>query len=370
MPNKILILFLFFGISLFAENEKMMNYGVLDNHSFVLPNGWINAQVSNLQTNETVDIFNIRSTEMDGLEEFGTTFGDMNGFEGRIGYGLSKRDSIFFKYSYQNIEYAGSNLKNSRIDFWNRFQLYSNNYSFFKSVSVDFGFRQNSAEDITISNYKLMNSFVKKIDDSYAIGENGEIYQDETHGENGEIYQDETQIYITDSNGNFLLPEFTTKNMSADSYYLKFLFGNRVGKKTVLDFYSAYIFTDISTDIEISPSDLVPSSLKTDLSRSETALNLGFSLISEFKYFVFEFNYDYYKMSRDSNLDYENSSHNIESVMTFPISKQLSFFAGGKIMFQQMNSDVPYLYNEYTQTQFDRKYGFARFGLIYNLGVF
>jgi hypothetical protein len=358
LPRKILILFLFFGVSLFAEISKMMNYGVLDNHSFVLPNGWINTQVSNLQTNETVDIFNIRSTEMDGLEEFGTTFGDMNGFEGRIGIGLTKRDSIFFKYSYQDIEYAGSNLKNSRTDFWNRFQLYKNNYSFFEAVSVDFGFRQNSAEDITISNYKLMNSFVKKIDSSYSIGDNGEMYKDDV------------QIFTTDSNGNFLLPEFTTKNMSSESYYLKFLLGNRIGKKTVLDLYTSYIFTDISTDIDVSPNALVPSSLETDLSRSETALNFGISLISEFKYFIFEFNYDYYKMYRDKDLDYENSSHNIESVISIPISKQLLFFTGGKLMFQQMNSDIPYLYNEYTQTQFDRKYGFVRFGLIYNLGVF
>jgi hypothetical protein len=358
LPKKILILFLSFGVSLFAEISKMMNYGVLDNHSFVLPNGWINTQISHLQTNETVDIFNIRSTEMDGLEEFGTTFGDMNGFEGRIGYGFSKRDSIFFKYSYQNIEYAGSNLKNSRIDLWNRFQLYKNNYSIFNAISFDFGYRGNSAEDITISNYRLMNSFVKKIDSSYSIGSSGEIYKDDV------------RIFATDSNGNFVLPEFTTKNMSSNSAYLKFLFGNRIGDKTVLDLYTSYIFTDISTDIDVSPNDLVPSSLETDLSRSETALNLGFSLISEFKYFIFEFNYDYYKMYRDSNLDHENSSHNIESVISIPISKQLLFFAGGKIMFQQMNSDVPYLYNEYTQTQFDRKYGFARFGLIYNLGVF
>jgi hypothetical protein len=355
--NKLLLI-IFFTISLFAEKPKMMNYGVLDNHAFVLPSGWINAQFSNLQTNKTVDIFDIRSTEIDGLEDFGTTFGDMNGFEGRVGIGLTKRNSLFFKYSYQNIEYAGANLKNSRVDLWNRFQLYRNNYSIFNAISVDVGYRGNSAEDITISNYRLMNSFVKKIDSSYAIGNSGEIYKNDV------------RIFATDSNGNFVLPEFTTKNMSSNSGYLKFLLGNRIGDKTVLDLYTSYIFTDISTDIDVSPNDLVPNSLETDLSRSETAMNFGFSLISEFRYFIFEFNYDYYRMYRDSNLDHENSSHNIETLISIPVSKELSFFAGGKIMFQQMNSDVPYLYNEYTQTQFDRKYGFARFGLIYNLGVF
>ena len=34
-------------------------------------------------------------------------------------------------------------------------------------------------------------------------------------------------------------------------------------------------------------------------------------------------------------------------------------------MFQQFNSSLPYLYNKYTQTQFDKKYGFAKFGLAY-----
>jgi hypothetical protein len=368
--RKFTLLLLLFA-SLQAGESKMMNYGVLDNHSFIPPKGWFNLQISNLQTNETVDIFNIRASETKDLGNLGATIGNMDGFETRIGTGIFQNDALFFKYSYQNIEYAGSELKNSRIEFWNRYQLHNNNYSFFSAVSFDIGYLRNSAEDITISNHQLIDSLIKKVYPNSGVTKNNEM----SEILNKPIYMisiDGSETMLTDSNGNSITPSFSTENMSSNTLYLKLLFGSQVGSKTLFDLYTTILYTDISSEIVIPNNimDHVPSSFKSDLSRSETAMNVGLSFISEFSYFLFELNYEYTRIFRDSDLTYENNSHTLDSVLSLRLSRNISLFAGGRLMFQQMNSDIPYLYNQYTETQFDRKYGFARFGLIYNLGVF
>jgi hypothetical protein len=336
-----------------------MNYGVLNNHAFTMPEGQVSVEASYLRTNDELDIFNIRDSELGTLSKYGSSIGDMSGFETEFGVGISERDSLFFNFQIWNLDYASSNLKNSQIEFWNRYQLRRNRNAFIDSISFDIGYKRNWAEDISVSNPTVINSMIKKIspNSSYSIEEDGSVKDGDT------------EIILFDDFGNRVSPEVNIEDMASDSIYLKLLFGKRVLRRTVIDFYTAFAYQNISTKIDVFPSSIVPNSLETDLDRDETVGTLGFSLISEFTSTILELNYEYSKIWRE-DLSYENSSNSLEASLLFPFSKNFVAFLGGKLMFQQLNTEIPYLYNRYTETQFDKKYGFAKFGLIYKIGAF
>jgi hypothetical protein len=337
-----------------------MNYGSMTNHSFTIPEGQLSLKLSYLRVNGDLDIFNIREKEIGSLQNYGSNIGDMSGFESEVSLGISKKDSLFLNYQEWDIDYAGSTLTNRKLDIWNRYQLWSSKYTLVRAVSFDIGYRRDSGKDLTITNPTIMNSMISKVspNSNYSIGENGDILQ----GGNS--------IQLYDSNQNLISPKVGINDMSSNSYYLRLLFGKRVFKKTVLDLYFSYIYRDITTKIDVYPSDLVPNSLETDLNRDEKVGNIGVSLVSEFRYFLFEANYEYNRIFRDKDLDFMEHSTHLDIILSFPLSKKLLFFTGGRLMFQQFNGDIPYLYNRYTETQFDKKYGFAKFGLIYKIGAF
>ncbi|MEA3353047.1 MAG: hypothetical protein U9Q33_04425, partial [Campylobacterota bacterium] len=82
--------------------------------------------------------------------------------------------------------------------------------------------------------------------------------------------------------------------------------------------------------------------------------------------YILEFNYEYNKLFRDKKLEYMNKNNIINMFLSKKISDNVLVYLGGRAMFQQFNTDIPYLYNQYSQTQFDKKYGFAQLGLIYS----
>ena len=352
---KYIIFFISFTIFSFAQS---INYGVLNNQAFTMKKG-ISFKASYLRVNDDLDFLNMRESELGSLSKYGTSIGDMSGYELEARVGIFDKDSLFLNFQEWNIDYGGSKLSNQKIEFFNRFNIVSNPYSVINSLSFDLGFIYNSADRVNISNIELMNSMINKISPN----------TDFSIGENGTILKNGTKTTIYDTNQNVVVPSVAIDSLSSTSYYLKLLIGKQILKKTILNLYSTFSYIDIQSEIDI-PQELLDNISIANLNRDEYVLDIGFSIISEFRYLLFEMNYEYSKLFRDNNLNYRNYNHTLEITLSKPITKNFLMFLSGKMMFQQLNRDVPYLYNQYTESQFDKKYGFAKFGLIYKIKGF
>jgi len=126
--------------------SQNLNYAVSDKHSFTLPKGKLQIKSSYLKVNDTIDILNIRDSQGD------TPLGSMDGYDIALRYGITQDDSIFVAYDQWNIEYSGAILKNRKVDIFNRYNLVSNRYGFFNSLSFDVGYTKDSADTTLYSN--------------------------------------------------------------------------------------------------------------------------------------------------------------------------------------------------------------------------
>ena len=156
---KYLIFLIFFTVYIFARS---INYGVLNNQSFLMNKGF-SLKASYLRVNDDLDFLNIRESELGTLSKYGTTIGDMSGYEAEIKIGLTGKDSLFLNFQEWNIDYGGSKLTNHKFEIFNRFNLVSNRHSYINSLSFDVGFIRDSADRVDISNIGLMNSMINKV---------------------------------------------------------------------------------------------------------------------------------------------------------------------------------------------------------------
>ncbi|MEA3316021.1 MAG: hypothetical protein U9Q30_09215 [Campylobacterota bacterium] len=332
-----------------------LNYAVLDKHSSVLPENKIQIRTSYLKVNDTIDFLDIKESELGSYGDSFDTIGDMDGYDFNLRYGLSSKNSIFINYQRWNVDYGDSTLNNNKIDIYNRFNIY-------KTISFDIGYIQDKANPITIKNDKMLNSMINKIKPNSGIKiDNGSIIED-----------DGTITTINDSNGNQLSPYISIEDLQSSSYYTRLLFGYNISRSSFLDFYLGYRYNDIKTKIFIYPKTNADFNSKIEefnipnLNRDETVVTLGATYTLQLKRNIYEFNYEYNKVFRDDELSYANISHILNITIAKEIRDKLLLYIGGKVMFQQFNTDLPYLYNKYTQTQFDKKYGFAKVGVVYS----
>lgn len=354
---KSLVYIFVFTVTLFSQN---INYGVLNKHAFVLPKDKVEIKSAYLKVNDTIDVLNIKEKELGSLSSLGSSIGDMNGYDFEVRYGITSKDSLFVNYKRYNVEYSDTTLKNDKINIFNRHNLSSNNYSFINSLYVDVGYTQDSSSPIAISNESLLNSMIKKIRPSSSISL-----------KDGTIVSGDTTLSLYDKDYNKIHPYIAIENLASKSYYTRVLFGKKISDYSFLDIYFGYLTSDIKTKIVFKPNDIKAlnsfiSSYTKNLDRDEQSANVGFVYIGQFDKNIFEFNYEYTKIFRDSSVSGIDYSHSIESTISRVIDKNLLFYLGGKLMMQQFNSEIPYLYNKYTASQFDKKYGYAQIGILYS----
>ena len=309
--------------------------------------------------NDTLDIFNIKEKELGNLDRFGT-IGDMDGYDFELRYGLSSKDSIFINYQLWNINYGDSILKNKRIELLNRYNLFYNKNSFFNSLSIDFGYVQNSSSPIDIKNDKLLNSLIKKIKPNTSV-----------RLDNGTIISKDSTITLYDSVGNLIYPYLSIENLKSDSYVFRVLLAKKLSTSSLIDFYIGYKLIDIKTSINFYPdnnsmiNNLTGDFKIPNLDRKEKNIELGLVYTLKKDKFIYELNYEYNKILRDDELSFIDNNHIINAIIAKNVGSNILIYIGGKMMLQQFNTDIPYLYNKYTKTQFDKKYGFAQFGFVY-----
>jgi len=331
------------------------SYAVSNKHSFALPKNSFEIKASYLKVNDTIDVLNLKEKKFKSLG----SIGDMDGYSLALRYGLSNKDSIFVSGQRWNVDYGDSTLKNNKINLFNRYLLLHNPDAFFNNLSIDVGFSQDSANDIVISNDRSLNALIKKIKPD---GTN--------HFNDGSIVSGDTTITLYDKNGNKIYPHISIGDLSDRSYYARLLVGKTFSKDSILDFYIGCKYTTITTKISFYPNNsfingLIKNYKFPNMNRNEKNINVGFSYLLQKYGFVGELNYEYNRMLRDSDVSYLDYNHIFNASLGRKIGKNTLIYIGGRLMMEQFNSDIPYLYNRYTKTQFDHKYGFAKIGLIY-----
>ena len=360
--KKVLTFFLTSYILLFADSGNM-NPTVLDIHSFTLPKNNIEIKTSFYKINDTLDIFNIRENQLSSsVSSFGT-IGNMRGYETKVGYGVTDKINFYYKYEYMNINYGEkSSIKNKKNEFNLKFKLYSNSYKFINALSLGIGYIKNSSKPLEIKNDLMLNYMIKKI-----------IPQIPISIKKGVIHYQDTSITLYDKEGNKIYPFLRIENLKDESYYLRIMFGKKFSKGK-MDIYGGVKKTKVYTDISIEPSNhkLIKDAIKKfnisipNLYRDETTYFLGINEAFEYKSFLFEVGYEYNYIDREKELNFQRNNHIIDMAISKIISPYMLIYIGGKILLKQFNSIVPYLYNKYTQTQFDKKYGYAKIGIVWS----
>ena len=188
--------------------------------------------------------------------------------------------------------------------------------------------------------------------------------------DNGDIVTGDSSITFYDRDGNKNYPSIDIDNLKSNAYYIRMLVGKKISDFSLFDFYMGYRYTKINSGISFYPDnpltrDMLKGHTIPNLNRDEKDLQVGFSYLLQLWKFTGEFNYEFNKIFRDADVSYLDISHTVDASISMEVTKNSLVYLGGKLMMQQFNSDIPYLYNRYTKTQFDHKYGFTKFGVIY-----
>ena len=360
--SKILLSFLFSSLTLLCANEPAFTTNEL--RSFPLEKGDLGIKLNYNRVNDTIDILNIKQKELGTTENYGS-IGDSSGLDLSLAYGVNEFLSLFYNYNYLGLHYIDEKLKSHKNEFYFKINIYRNPMAFFETFTTDIGFVRNSAADLDIKKSDTLNRFIQKIKPNSNITiDNQNIYY------NG---QTEAVINILDENGNPIAPYVKIGDMSDDSFYVRLLTGFHY-EKNIVDFYAGFKYTKIDSHISLEPHDnptlnsfLAGFDQVVDLNRNEETFFLGFNYTVEFGNFILDTNYEYLTIwGRGDDVKKTDDNHIVNAALSYVINQNLLVFVGGKLMMHQFNGVIPYLYNKYTKNKYDKKYGYAKVGFVYN----
>jgi hypothetical protein len=253
--------------------------------------------------NSGLDIFGIRAGDVGEASDHGS-FGNLNRLDVSLGYGYNEYVSIVGDIEYQDLEYAGESLKNTKEEIFVKLNIYHNPSAMIDTFSTDIGFIHNGANDLTIQNSSLG---ISKMDD-----------------------------------------------MSDSSFYMRFLAGTKI-MTSVLDFYLGLKFTDINTKLNTISYD-----------RSEVVVTGGFQYTAEIGSFLLNSGWEYIRLVNRDVENIQNSNHIFNLSLSKILGDNILTYIGLKYFIHQYNGVIPYLYNDKTKKEFGGKYGYATIGFVYN----
>ena len=339
-----------------------MRYVVSDKHAYMMPKGSVNILAEYLKLNDTLDVFNIKAQELGSSSNYGS-IGDMDGLGLETLYQVSKKSLLHIKYSNQNVTYGSGTLNNKRYNAYYRYQLTQSDFAFFGASAVDIGYVKNQADTMSYSDPKLLEPLATKV---LKVKKTKIIQTGSTYAI-GVLKNDGSSDTIT---GLKEKPTLYVKDMEDNSYFIRALVEKRFSSDFYLSFFLQYTKTKITTLVtannELNQQAALHNYNTTKiLDRDENKASGGFNISLNWNKSAWELTYTYSRLFRDSGLGYINSNHVINATVAKEINKKWLFYSGVKLMYRQFNGEIPYLYNKYTQTTFDHKYGYVKFGLIY-----
>lgn len=351
---KYLLITLTLFASLYAKQN--INYAKSDLHTLTPPKGNLEFSLNLLMMNDTIDILNMKEKEFGNSSKF-DAMGDLEGFDLALRYSPLDDLMLSLKYTNEEIQYASTWLKNTRLDLYARYHILQNSSAFFNSgLSIDVGYVSNTLDDLKVNDVNSVKDILERKIETGTF---------DIPASNALRYTDVNNVTSV-----FFNPFVKLHDTEDKSYYLRLLTGFHT-KSTYTDFYTGIKTTTISNAVSASQSIMLTAAgegytfpLRYD--RDEKTLFLGVNHTIDVNPWIYELNYEYRHFLRDDGLDYINSNHIINAFLSYGVTKNFLMHGGVKIMYRQLNGEIPYLYNEETQTSYDHKYGYASFGITYN----
>jgi len=356
--RKFLATFLLFSFlfSVSFSQELPVYAALVKNYpsSLIIPKWRFRIGLNLGKVNDTIDFLDIREKEV-GKKGEALGLGNYDHYGGYLNIGLT--DSLMFSGSYLHrfIQYGHGTISVHSYEAFLR-------KSFNSVFSIDFGVRGNVLDRKKMNNVSDINYFIRKFKpnvhievDPYYIWfvketETGKIVSGVAKGE-------DPYINLYDS------WDFTN--------FIRFTVG-KAYRYINPNAFIEYGKTDINSKIDTNLKYYVPKGfedslpdLPLNLDRDESYLKFGLNsfIRTPFKTLTY-LEYNYIVLNRDSGLGYEHSNHVVRLEINYFLGRYLTFFVGGVYLHRQLNGIIPFLYNKYTQTTFDHRYGWAEAGFI------
>lgn len=346
------------------SSEKSMRYGYSDLHAYLMQKNSAQVWIEYDKLNDALDVFNIKKQELGSNAKSFGSIGDLDGVSLGIRYRGNSSRMYTLSSSFKNIKYGENSLKNKNIEIFARQNLYTNPFVNFNAVSFDIGLHADKATDISYSKPIFLENLAKKVFDVKDV----KIAQISGKYKIGIVKKDGSTL-VTDSMNQ--KPTLYIKDMADASIYIRLIAEKHFSDNFLTGMFLKTGWTKITSKVGANQELIQEASKKgyetqKNLDRDEKYIEAGFNTSFYTGSIVLEMFYRYMYLFRDSSLDYINYNHIVEAFIEKPIGKSYMVYIGGKFMYRQFNGVIPYLYNKYTQTTFDHKYGYAKFGIIYN----
>ena len=334
-----------------------------------LSKGKIEASLDYQIINESVDLLGLREDEYEKLSsaDRATAPGDLWGVRLKFNYGLFKNTTLMSTSQYRSQDYGFDAIGIKTIDLSLKQSLFKGNAIWFPNLALDAGLRFNSAESIIYNDQSELNAIVQRMSPGTSIrirlDENFVWFDQEINGD---------QYSLGARRQGRPDPEVTIRDLWDFSSYIR-LTGGRIWGWFFPNLFVEYGHTEISSKIDTTLTEYIPGqfqddlpSFPIDLSRSENYIKTGISLHIKLPFkTLFQLEYDYLKLYQGDDLDYMDYNNIIKTDISYFPTPNLAFSIGGIYFERQLNGEIPFLYNKYTQTTFDHPYGYAHIGFTY-----
>ena len=332
--------------------------------AFALPKNMVTVDGSINYLDKDIDLFN--SIKKDAKHDYGY-IGKLTGSDLTIGYGIHKHISVFYNFKASKMDYFNTKLTNIHNEIFARVNFYDVPNYIFDVFTLDIGLIRDASDDLNIDDAQSFVSFTRKIKPGLGgvSQSNGHILY------KGEVLSDQ----IDPGSGKKIDTKYKISDLSNNSFYLRFLWGNRFSN-ALLNLYTGIKYSDISTSISLSPkksaNQLYNEFLKSygndiDLGRNEKSLFGGINFIFESENFIYDLNYEYNRLFSRGNIGLGSNNNSIFDInIAYKANRELLIYFGGRAMLKSYNAVIPYLYNQFTQEKFDDRYGYVKLGFIYN----
>jgi len=360
--GKVFLLYLFFLSisyrSFSGELPLYLAYSYDYPASMVIPKGRLETDLFYGRVDDTIDMFNIKEQELSSVSpEFrANSLGNYEHLKLNFNYGFTYQSMLSTGIVSRSIDYGDGSL-----------DVYSYHFSIRKSfnslLSVDFGLKGDIAKDRTFSDVNEINYYLHKFRPDISIEVTPAYIW----------FVKETSKYkIKYGVPKEQNPNFKLKDLKDSVKFIRFTLGK------AFDFVYPNVFfefgkTNINTKIDTNLKNLVPEAYRNkipkfpiDLSRNENYWKTGFSIFlrTPFKTLT-SLEYEYIRIIRNKNLNYLNYNHVLKAKVDYFLKRNIILSIGGEYLHRQFNGVIPFMYNKYSQTTFDHKYGWAEVGIIF-----
>jgi hypothetical protein len=348
-----------------------LNGWLLGDYPMALPllKGKIEIGLDYQRINESIDVLNVRKDEYEKLSsaDRATTPGDLWGVQLMLNYGLFNRTTLMSSFQYRHQDYGFDAIGIKTLDLALKQGLLDGRDGWFAGLALDMGIRVNWASEMLYNDQNEINAIVQRM----APGTNVGIRIDQNF-----VWFDQDvnagRISLGAPRRGRSDPQVSIGDLKDFSPYVR-LTGGKIWGRFFPNLFIECGHTEISSNIDTTLTEYIPENFQDDLprfpielSRSENYIKTGMGLYIKLPFkTLFQFEYDHLKLYRGDNLGYMDDNNIIKSDISYFVTPALGFHLGGIYFERQLNGEVPFLYNKYTQTTFDHPYGYAHMGLTY-----